>query len=310
VVVIFERTTSKKLTRKKKLMKTMQRSYVLLTAAKDEEAYIGDVINHVIHQTVRPRAWFIIDDGSLDRTTAIVTKFAADYPFIHLQSAAARQGRSFGSQYKAINAAYELARPLDFEFLGVVDADQAPESPTYYESLFADFDRNPKLGMTSGYIYERDGAGVWKVRPSNSRDSTAASALFRRTCYDEIGGYTPLSYGGSDALAQLEARRRGWEVATRPDLPILHYRPTSSAGGIWRGRFREGMMDGSFGTLPVFEILKCTRRLKSRPLLLGSFVRFGGYLWWRMTRKPLLSPDQVAFLRQIQRAKIRATASN
>jgi glycosyltransferase involved in cell wall biosynthesis len=287
----------------------MQRNYILLTAAKDEETYIGKVIEHVLYQTIHPRAWFIIDDGSLDRTAAIVAQYAATHPFIHLQSAAARHGRSFGSQYKAINAAYALARPLDFEFIGVVDADQAPESPTYYESLFEDFDRNPKLGMTSGYIYERNGAGAWKVRPSNSPDSTAASALFRRSCYDEIGGYTPLSYGGSDALAQIEARRKGWEVKVRTDLPILHYRPTSSAGGIWRGRFREGMMDGSFGALPIFEILKCARRLKTRPLLLGSAVRFGGYLWWKMTRKPLLTPDQVAFLRQEQRAKIRATAA-
>jgi glycosyltransferase involved in cell wall biosynthesis len=288
----------------------MQRNYVLLTAAKDEEAYIGEVIDHILRQTIRPRAWFIIDDGSSDRTASIVSKYAAAHPFIHLQSATARQGRSFGSQYKAINAAYDLARSLDFEFVGVVDADQAPESPRYYESLFADFDRNPKLGMTSGYIYERDGKGVWKVRASNSRDSTAASAVFRRSCYDEIGGYTPLIYGGSDALAQIEARRKGWEVKVRPDLPILHYRPTSSAGGLWRGRWREGMMDGSFGALPVFEIMKCARRLKTRPLVLGSAIRFGAYLWWRMTRKPLLSSDQVAFLRQEQRAKLHRSVAS
>lgn len=282
----------------------MQRNYVLLTAAKDEEAYIGEVIERVVVQTVRPLAWFIVDDGSLDRTAAIVAKYAAAHPFIHLQSAAAREGRNFGSQYKAINAAYALARSLKFDFVGVVDADQAPDSPRYYESLFADFDRNPRLGMTSGYIYERNGAGEWKVRASNAPDSTAASALFRRTCYDAIGGYVPLAIGGSDALAQIEARRKGWEVRPRTDLPILHYRPTSSAGGIWRGRWREGLMDGAFGTLPVFEILKCARRLKSKPLVLGSAVRFAGYLWYLLTQKPVLSADQIAFLRQYQRAKI------
>jgi len=289
----------------------MQRNYVLLTAAKDEEAYIGEVIERVVVQTVRPLAWFIVDDGSLDKTAAIIAKYAAAHPFIHLQSASARAGRSFGSQYKAINAAYDLARSLKFEFVGVVDADQAPDSPRYYETLFEDFDRNPKLGMTSGYIYERNGAtGAWKVRASNAPDSTAASALFRRTCYDAIGGYVPLAIGGSDALAQIDARRKGWEVKPRPDLPILHYRPTSSAGGIWRGRWREGMMDGAFGTLPVFEILKCARRLKTKPLVLGSAVRFGGYLWWALTeRKPLLSPDQVAFLRQYQRAKMHAATA-
>src|SRR5262252_7623762 len=98
----------------------MQRNYVLLTAAKDEEAYIGEVIERVVVQTVRPLAWFIVDDGSLDKTAAIIAKYAAAHPFIHLQSASARAGRSFGSQYKAINAAYDLARSLKFEFVGVV----------------------------------------------------------------------------------------------------------------------------------------------------------------------------------------------
>jgi poly-beta-1,6-N-acetyl-D-glucosamine synthase len=282
----------------------MNRKYVLLTAAKDEEAYIEEVLKHVVQQTIKPLAWFIVDDGSLDKTASIVQRYAAVYPFIHLQSAEARKGRSFGSQYKAINAAYDLAKSFDFDFLGVVDADQAPESPTYYEEIFSEFDRNPKLGMASGFIYERE-KGEWKNRRSNSRDSTCASAVFRRACFDGIGGYIPLVYGGSDALAQIDAKRLGWTIMTRPDLHILHYRPTSSAGGLWRGRFREGMMDASFGSLLVFEVMRCLRRVKSRPMVFGSAVRFGGYLWWKVTgRSPLLTEEQVAFLRKEQSAKL------
>ena len=283
----------------------MNPRYVLLTAAKDEEAYIGEVISYVLRQTVLPLAWFIVDDGSSDRTAAIIERFAQEHPFIHLQSAGSRGGRNFGSQYKAIMAAYDLAKSLDFEFVGVVDADQAPEKEDYYQSIFSEFDRNPRLGLASGFVYERP-KGVWEVRPENSEDSAAASAIFRRGCFDQIGGYTPLEHGGSDWLMQLEAKMAGWEIMTRPDLRILHYRPTSSAGGIWRGRFRAGMMDASFGSLPLFEFLKCLRRITSHPVLLGSIVRFGGYLWWHVTkRKPLLQPEKVAFLRKEQMAKLR-----
>jgi poly-beta-1,6-N-acetyl-D-glucosamine synthase len=290
----------------------MNRKYVLLTAAKDEEKYIEEVLKAVVAQTVKPLAWFIMDDGSTDRTASIIQRYAAVYPFIHLQSAEARAGRSFGSQYKAINAAYDLAKTLDFDFVGIVDADQAPESPTYYEEIFLEFDRNPKLGMASGFIYERANgeSGEWRNRPGNSRDSTCASAVFRRACYDRIGGYIPLVYGGSDWLAQLDAKRTGWEITTRPDLRIFHYRPTSSAGGIWKGLFRGGMMDASFGSLFVFEVLKCLRRVKARPRVFGSAVRFGGYLWWKVTgRSPLLTDEQVAFLRKEQTAKLRSVTS-
>jgi poly-beta-1,6-N-acetyl-D-glucosamine synthase len=284
---------------------SMNRRYVLLTAAKDEEAYIGEVVSHILRQTVRPLAWFIVDDGSSDRTASIIESFAAEYPFIHLQSSRCRGGRNFSSQYKAIMAAYSLAKSLEFDFLGIVDADQAPKQCDYYETILQEFDRNPRLGVASGFVHERT-RGAWGPRPENSSDSVAASAVFRRCCFDQIGGYTPLYYGGSDWLIQLDAKMASWEIKTRPDLHILHYRPTSSAGGIWRGKFRNGMMDASFGSDPVFEFFKCGRRVISSPLFLGSLVQFCGYLWWKFSaREPLISAEKVAYLRREQRAKLR-----
>lgn len=283
----------------------MKNRYILLTAAKDEEACIRDVIEFVVRQTTPPVAWFIMDDGSSDQTAAIVESYAAKYPFIHLQSARERGGRNFGSQYKAILAAYELGRALEYDFVAVQDADQAPERADYYQAIMEDFERNPRLGLASGTIYERPN-GRWEFRFENSQDAVAASVVFRKECFEKIGGYTPLYYGGSDWLIQLQARKLGWELITRPDLRILHYRLSSSAGGIWRGRFRMGLMDASFGSDAVFEFLKCCRRLPTRPFVLGSVVRFSGYLWWKITgRKPLLKADEVAFLRDEQRAKIR-----
>jgi glycosyltransferase involved in cell wall biosynthesis len=283
----------------------MNGQYVLITAAKDEEACIAEVIQSVLNQTVRPLAWFIMDDGSSDRTASIVRQFAAEHPFIRLQSASARGGRNFGSQYKAIIAAYDLAKSLEFDFVAIQDADQAPAEPIYYESILKEFQNNSRLGLASGFVYERPN-GVWECRQGNSKDSVAASVVFRRSCFDQVGGYTPLYYGGSDWLIQLDAKMAGWEILTRPDLHIHHYRLTSSAGGIWRGKFRAGMMDASFGSHPVFELLKCCRRVTSRPFVLGSIVRFSGYIWWRLAgRKPLIALEKVAFLKKEQTAKLR-----
>jgi hypothetical protein len=66
------------------------------------------------------------------------------------------------------------------------------------------------------------------------------------------------------------------------------------------------MMDASFGSLFFFEALKCGRRIKAKPPVLGAILRFGGYLWWRLTNsKPVLRPEQVAWIRHEQRAKMR-----
>ena len=130
--------------------------------------------------------------------------------------------------------------------------------------------------------------------------------MFRRKCFDQIGGYKPLFVGGSDSLALLEAQMLGWEIRTRPDHKILHYRPTSTAGGKWRGLFRSGLEDASFGNHPIFELFKCGRRLMNRPFVLGSVARFCGYLWWKLSGRDAVIPaEKVAFLRKEQMAKLR-----
>lgn len=282
----------------------MQTRYILMTAAKNEEAYIGETIRSVLRQSVHPTAWFIMDDGSTDRTAAIVAEYASQHSFIRLNSSGEREGRNFGSQYKAIKAAYEMAVKLDFDFAGVQDADIAPAREDYYESMLHEFEHDPKLGIVGGYIYERS-AGVWCSRKGNSPDSVAGGIqMFRRACFDQIGGYTPLYLGGSDWLAQIDAKMAGWNVKACTDFPVHHYRPTSSAGGRLRGWFREGQLAGSFGSHPFFEVLKCIRRIPLHPILVGSLVRFVGYGCWKCSgKKPLLSPDKVAFLRQQQMAK-------
>jgi glycosyltransferase involved in cell wall biosynthesis len=283
----------------------MQTKYVLLTAAKNEEAYIGETVASVLRQTVHPAAWFIMDDGSTDRTAEIVQGYAREHPFIRLQSAGSRSGRNFGSQYKAIQAAYELAKEMDFECIGVHDADIAPERADYFESILGEFARNSGLGIAGGLIYERQD-GEWRARKGNAENCVAGGIqMFRRRCFEQIGGYTPLFHGGSDWLAQIEAKMAGWEVTTRSDQHIFHYRPTSSAGGVWRGMFKAGTMDASFGSRLSFEFLKCCRRITIRPYLFGSVVRFAGFLKWKLTgRKPLIRPEAVAYLQAEQFAKL------
>ena len=119
---------------------------------------------------------------------------------------------------------------------------------------------NAALGVSGGYIFE-PWKGIWQKRMANSPDSVAGGIqMFRRTCFEQIDGYTSMPFGGEDWLAELDARRAGWTVQAIPALPAYHHRPTSSADGRLRGLFRLGMMDASFGSHPLFEVLKCVRR--------------------------------------------------
>ncbi len=45
--------------------------YVLVTPSRNEEAFIEKTIESVIHQTVLPVKWVIVNDGSTDRTGTV-----------------------------------------------------------------------------------------------------------------------------------------------------------------------------------------------------------------------------------------------
>lgn len=283
----------------------MTRKFILLTAAKNEAAYIGKTIESVLRQTVLPVAWFIVDDGSSDSTAEVIAGYASRHPFIRLRSTRAAGGRNFGAKSLAINAVYKEAVSVDFDFVAIHDADIELPLSRYFECLLDAFDADPELGLSGGYIHERR-RGQWKPRASNSPAAVAGAVqFFRRSCFPL--GYTPLSFGGEDWLAQIDAESLGWSARSQTDLPVYHHRPTSSAGGHLRGLFRLGIRDASFGSHPMFQAIKCIRRFRERPYVCGGLIRYVGYLWFVASGAPRVLPtDKIRYLRDDQVKRVRA----
>ena len=282
------------------------KTYVLVTAAYNEEKFIRKTIDSIVSQTVRPKNWIIVSDGSTDRTDEIVRSYSRTHDFIQLHRISEEHPRNFAAQVNAINTGCQLLKDLDFDFIGNVDADVSFE-PEYYERLLAKFDENANLGLAGGYIHEESN-GVFRTRPKNSTDSVAhAVQLFRRACFEAVGGYLPLPYGGPDWVAEIAARKNGWGVRSFPELPVRHYRPTASAGGIVRGRYRQGLVDYSLGSLPLFEIVKCVRRISERPFVIGALVRLAAFGASYVAHAPrLVPPELMRYLREEQRQRLLA----
>jgi biofilm PGA synthesis N-glycosyltransferase PgaC len=280
--------------------------YVLVTAAYNEEAYIERTIQSIIAQTVLPQRWAIVSDGSTDRTDEIVNSYAAKYPFIQLVRITEEHPRNWAAQVFAINHGCKQLQGLDFQFLGNVDSDVSFE-PTYFSQLLKRFDENPDLGLAGGYICERRN-GKFEARTMNSERSVAhAVQMFRRECFESLGGYLALPHGGPDWHALICARMHGWEVRAFPDLPVQHYRPTGGADRPFPGLFRQGRMDYSLGSYPPFEVLKLVRRCRSKPYVIGSLVRLSGFLlgYLRREKRPV-SEEFVRYLQNDERTRFRA----
>ena len=58
--------------------------YVLITPARNEEAFIGATIESVISQSHCLRRWIIVSDGSTDRTDEIVREYKSRFAWIEL----------------------------------------------------------------------------------------------------------------------------------------------------------------------------------------------------------------------------------
>lgn len=283
------------------------RDYVIVSAARNEEAYLENTIESVVSQTVLPRQWIIVSDGSTDGTDEIVRRHASRHPFIRLITQPPGGGRSFGSKANAVNLGYGQARSIPHDFVAVLDADVSFNS-TYYENIMKRFEEDSRLGIAGGILLDKiDGRFV---RQTISLDWSVSGPIqmFRRECFEAIGGYRPLPHGGIDAVAEMDARMRGWKVRTFTDQEVLHLRRTGAEkGGPMKTCFRDGIKEYGYGCHPAFVCVKALSRIMDTPLLLGSLLRIAGYgAAWMRHEPPVLSPEFISSVRREQWARMTA----
>jgi len=274
--------------------------YVLVTPARNEEAQIESVLQAVTAQTVLPRRYVIVSDGSTDRTDEIVEEYARRHDFIELVRFEKGKRGSFGSKALAFSAGYARLKTLDYDFVGNLDADISFD-PNYFETILEEFKKDAQLGLAGGWVYV---PVKGEYRPQMISDNSVAGAvqLFRRECFAAIGGYLPLKRGGIDTAAEITARMRGWKVRTIRSCKVLTHRPVRTGrGGVLATRFNKGVMNYEFGYHPLFQLAVSVRSIFSYPVFMGTFWMLGGYTWAMLKRHPRQVSDEfVAFLREEQ----------
>jgi poly-beta-1,6-N-acetyl-D-glucosamine synthase len=283
----------------------MQSEYVLISPARNEEGQIEHTLRSIMAQTLRPRRWIIVNDGSTDRTAEIVARYARENEFITLVHADRRHDLGFGAKVRAFETGYAALAKTPYAFIGNLDADVS-FGPNYFERLLGHFDVDPKLGLGGGIILEEiDNQFVPQRISSNS--VAGAVQLFRRKCYEDMGGYIPLPYGGIDSVAEIMARMYGWEVRTFSELPVKHHgRITTGKHSIFRTRFNKGFNSYLIGYHPIFHFVVSLFRSTTRPYVMGSLMMMAGYGWaaLRQKKRPV-PPEFVSFLQSEQLARLR-----
>jgi biofilm PGA synthesis N-glycosyltransferase PgaC len=281
-------------------------NYVLITPAKNEEVFLEMTIQSMVRQTVRPLRWVIVSDGSTDRTDAIASEYARQYPWIKLVTRPPRVHRHFSGKVEAFNEGVRSVSDLDFDVIGSLDADLS-FVPDYFEFLLSKFADDAQLGI-AGTPFEEEGA-TYDFRFSTVDHVSGACQLFRRNCYEQIGGYVPLKDGGIDVVAVLTARMKGWRTRTFTERWTVHHRPMGSAvaASKFQANYKLGRRAYGLGFHPLWQLFRCFYQMTRRPYVSAGVALGLGYFSAMLGRtERVIGDDVVAFQRRDQMKRLRA----
>jgi glycosyltransferase involved in cell wall biosynthesis len=282
-------------------------SYVLVTPARNEEALIEKTIQSVIAQTVLPTKWAIVNDGSTDNTASIVSRYAANHPWIELVNLPAHRDRSFAGKVHAFNAGLERVKNLDYEVIGNLDSDLSFDAD-YCEFLLTKFEEDPTLGVAGTIFREHGGYSSASDSFEGQNHVAGGCQLFRRRCFEEIGGYVPNRAGGIDWIAVTTARMMGWKTQSFREKSFFHYRSLGTAErSLLASTFSYGEKDYYLGGHPLWEIFRVAYRATKKPYLLAGIALYAGYLsaFLRQMKRPV-SDRLMEFHRREQMLKLKA----
>jgi poly-beta-1,6-N-acetyl-D-glucosamine synthase len=270
--------------------------YVLITPAKNEADFIELTLESVVTQTVRPAKWVIVNDGSTDATGTIVTRYAAAHPWIELIDMPERPERSFAGKAHAVSAGRRRLSGIEYGVIGNLDADVSFDSD-YFEFLMNRFAENPRLGV-AGTAFE-EGKLSYNYEFVGLEHVSGMCQLFRRECFEAIGGYAAIKSGGIDLIAVLSARAKGWETRTFLEKKFVHHR--SQGGALHTGlreRIHMGQKDYLLGNHPLWELFRSFYQMRHKPYIVGGLLVLASYLWNSIRGVEKTIPKDLMDLRQ------------
>ena len=279
--------------------------FVLITPARNEEAFIETTLASMLKQTVLPERWVIVDDGSTDNTAAIVASFADGISWIELLRREQRADRNFAGKVYAFKAGLERVQSIDFEIIGNLDADVSFDAD-YLDFLIRKFAEDSRLGVAGTPFTENSGYDSTRDSFEGENHVAGGCQLFRRRCFEEIGGYVPNRVGGIDWVAVTTARMRGWKTRSFPEKRFHHYRSLGTAErSVLGSLFSYGEKDYYLGGSPVWQIFRVAYRMGKRPVIIGGLALLFGYCWAALRRiKRPVSRELMRFHRREQMRKL------
>ncbi len=186
--------------------------------------YVDEAVNSILKQTYQDFEIIIVNDGSTDQFTSNKLK-NYDQPRTRVISTS-NQGLS-----AARNNGIKTAKG---NYILVLDADDSFE-PTFLEKAVSFLDKHPEIGVVTCGI-RSFGEEEWSTHPKGGdvtafflKSNSCASALFRKKCWEDAGGYDEsMKEGYEDWNFWIGVTKKGWKVYSIPEL-LFNYRMSKTS---------------------------------------------------------------------------------
>jgi glycosyltransferase involved in cell wall biosynthesis len=280
--------------------------YVLITPARNEEAFIRNTLESLVHQTYLPLKWVIVNDGSTDQTAMIVEQYTALHDWIELVNLPPRKERHFAAKVHAFNAGQERVKNLDYEVIGNLDSDVSLDKD-HFEFLLTKFKNEPRLGVAGTVFREEGGYNSGTDSLEGQFYVSGQCQLFRRECFKEIDGYFANKAGGIDWIAVTTARMKGWKTRSFNEKSFFHHRHLGTAErSALAASFSYVQKDYILGGHPLWEMFRVSYRMSKRPYVIDGIALGMGYGSAAVRRfKRPVSKELMAFHRHEQMRKLK-----
>jgi len=282
--------------------------FVLITPARNEEAFLEETIRSVIGQTTLPLKWVIVSDGSTDGTDQIVETYSEQHPWIELVKVLGQKQRDFAGKVHAFNAGYARVRDLDYDIIGNLDADVTFDAD-YLDFLLSRFQYDATLGVAGTPF--REGSFQYDYRFVSKEHVSGACQLFRRECFEAVGGYRPMKRG-VDLVAVTTARMKGWKTRCYTEKYCYHHRKQgTSIHNSFMISYWSGYYDYVLGVCPLWQVIRSVYEFRSPPYVIGGCCLFAGYLCGMLRRaERTVSFEFVAFRKKEAMKRLRTLVFN
>jgi len=253
-------------------------NYLLVTPAKNEERNLTAMAQSVVNQTMTPRLWVIMDDGSSDGTAEVIHGLTRRHSWIVGASLSEHPRDVYFHYAEVCMKGFDLAisylreNKINCEFLGLVDADTWLE-PTYFERLMDEFRKDVRLGLASGGLFHEKN-GRFALEGGDMGSPRGTGRLWRKSCFFETGGYIACQ-APPDTISNAKAKIRGYHIKQIPTIMAVQFRATSGAEGIWAGYKSRGRSWHYINAHPVLVLINVLYFSGERPRYRGAAFLLG-----------------------------------